>query len=285
MKARWNRWEAPSSGSRRRVAIRRWAVAGVFATLLMSGAAAAQPSEDCAPACRKGFLCNKGTCVSACNPPCVAGETCTSAHECVAGTGKAATAPNAPVDTPPDNPATTGSSENEGALRASPALADAPRGKDPKRARFSVGRFFLESLVGGLAGSLAAYGTYSSICDKNPCLGGALAGLGADFVVTPIAVWGLGELTGGDGSLSYTFLGAAVAFSGASAGTQDPLLPLTIGIILMPFTSALMYELSSHIKASAQLGPVASIRPQIAPLFTPRGGALAGGTAGLGGVF
>jgi hypothetical protein len=37
---------------------------------------------DCFPACRSGFLCNKGVCVSACNPPCAANETCTSAGEC-----------------------------------------------------------------------------------------------------------------------------------------------------------------------------------------------------------
>ncbi len=37
----------------------------------------------CAPACRDGFTCLAGECVSACNPPCGAGERCTGAGMCV----------------------------------------------------------------------------------------------------------------------------------------------------------------------------------------------------------
>jgi hypothetical protein len=37
----------------------------------------------CTPACRSGFLCLQGQCVSACNPPCAAGETCAESGECL----------------------------------------------------------------------------------------------------------------------------------------------------------------------------------------------------------
>lgn len=50
------------------------------------GARAAAPETaeeaDCEPACRKGFVCVKGGCVSVCNPPCGAGETCTEERTC-----------------------------------------------------------------------------------------------------------------------------------------------------------------------------------------------------------
>jgi hypothetical protein len=47
---------------------------------------AAAPLDDavCAPPCRKGYLCVRGNCVSACNPPCAPDETCTPQAECVA---------------------------------------------------------------------------------------------------------------------------------------------------------------------------------------------------------
>jgi hypothetical protein len=37
----------------------------------------------CSPACRPGFMCHKGQCVSSCNPPCESGETCGANGECV----------------------------------------------------------------------------------------------------------------------------------------------------------------------------------------------------------
>jgi hypothetical protein len=38
----------------------------------------------CTPACRAGYLCQQGQCISACNPPCAAGQRCTAEAECVA---------------------------------------------------------------------------------------------------------------------------------------------------------------------------------------------------------
>lgn len=46
-------------------------------------AAAASPEAACFPACRTGYLCSAGQCISACNPACGAGERCTATAECV----------------------------------------------------------------------------------------------------------------------------------------------------------------------------------------------------------
>ena len=42
-------------------------------------------TPECVPACRPGYACAKGKCVSACNPPCAQGEICTAALACVPG--------------------------------------------------------------------------------------------------------------------------------------------------------------------------------------------------------
>jgi hypothetical protein len=38
----------------------------------------------CVPECRSGFVCMQGQCVSACNPPCDAGQMCTADRMCIA---------------------------------------------------------------------------------------------------------------------------------------------------------------------------------------------------------
>lgn len=62
---------------------------------LVAVAALAQDPE-CFPACRDGYLCHLGQCISACNPACGEGERCTSAGECVAAVAPAPASP-APV--------------------------------------------------------------------------------------------------------------------------------------------------------------------------------------------
>ena len=48
-----------------------------------SPAAPPAGQDACFPPCRKSYVCVRGQCVSACNPPCSAGERCTAEGECV----------------------------------------------------------------------------------------------------------------------------------------------------------------------------------------------------------
>lgn len=51
------------------------------------------PVTECFPACRAGYLCHQGQCVSACNPACAPTEMCTLDGTCVANPAVAAPAP------------------------------------------------------------------------------------------------------------------------------------------------------------------------------------------------
>jgi hypothetical protein len=144
---------------------------------------------------------------------------------------------------------------------------------------FNVGRYFLEVLVGGLAGSLAAYGGYSMICDEGPCVGGMLLGLTFNVLATPVGVTLIGAAMGGMGNYWDALLGGLVAFAGAGAGASDEqaVLALSIGLFLSPFTSAFLYELFSSARAQQlemSLGVV-----------TAENGDIDGGALRVGGVF
>ena len=114
-------------------------------------------------------------------------------------------------------------------------------------ARFSGKRLVLEILVGGTVGTLVAYGTYKSTCGDDPCLGGALGGWFAGFAVTPLAVWGTGTLTGGEGKLAHAYYGAVPALAPFSATSAPIGLQFALSSVFLPITSAIMYEASSHI--------------------------------------
>lgn len=58
----------------------------------------ASTAETCAPACRTGFVCLRGACVSACNPVCAVGERCTDEGICVLDLVDAGSAHDAPGD-------------------------------------------------------------------------------------------------------------------------------------------------------------------------------------------
>lgn len=45
--------------------------------------AASSEMAECVPACRAGFTCHQGRCISACNPPCQGAEVCTVERQCV----------------------------------------------------------------------------------------------------------------------------------------------------------------------------------------------------------
>lgn len=48
-----------------------------------AGPAAAPPAAaSCEPECSPGYLCLKGACVSACNPPCASGQRCEADRLC-----------------------------------------------------------------------------------------------------------------------------------------------------------------------------------------------------------
>lgn len=114
-------------------------------------------------------------------------------------------------------------------------------------ARFSGKRLVLEILAGGAVGTLVAYGTYRSACGDEPCLGGALGGWLAGFAVTPLAVWGTGSLTGGEGKLAHAYYGAVPALAPFSVTSAPIGLQFALSSVFLPITSSIMYELSSHI--------------------------------------
>ncbi len=78
-----------------------------LAALLTAPNALAQStaSDECFPACRRGYECSKGQCVQGCNPPCGPNEQC-SAGECVTKPSQAPRqdAPLPPPAAPPPRP-------------------------------------------------------------------------------------------------------------------------------------------------------------------------------------
>jgi hypothetical protein len=128
-----------------------------------------------------------------------------------------------------------------------------------ERAQFSAGRMFVEILAGGLAGSLAGYITFEALCSHDSdCIGPALAATLVDFAVTPLVVHGVGGRLGGQGTLSMSYAGASAAFAGFSgSGSTDETpeetiarinLEFAVALVLMPVTTAVTYELVSHMQ-------------------------------------
>jgi hypothetical protein len=160
-----------------------------------------------------------------------------------------------------DQATTTTTDDDEAAepapLEAQPAPQPLPQPTTHKyeRGHFSGKRMVVEILSGALVGTLAGLGVYSAAGGEG--IGATFAGLGAEIVVTPIAVWGTGKAMGGRGTLGATYLGGLAAFAGPSATPQEATLSLAIGMTLMPVTSALFYEISSHVR-SKKLEAVAS---------------------------
>jgi hypothetical protein len=153
-------------------------------------------------------------------------------------------------------------------------------------ARFHFGRYLLEALGGGLAGGLAGYVVYQAMCDQ-VCLGGVLGGLGANVAVTPLATWAIGNALGGRGSLGYTYVGGLSGFAALGAPGIPPGVTLLVGMTVMPFASAALYEITSNvvgIQEESSGGVVASLRPGISPLANASGG-LGGALLSIDGQF
>lgn len=148
--------------------------------------------------------------------------------------------------------------------------------KDAESARFSGGRLFVEILGGAAGGSAAAYGTYRGICGKDVCLGGALAGLGANMVATPLVVYGLGRAMGGRGKLSTTFYGAMLGFGAGAPLMSQGNLGLAVGVIMMPIMAPLFFEMNSQAQSEEMKGHLAShtVVPFAAPVAYGKGSTL-----------
>ena len=75
-------------------------VSSIFATSAAFADEVVVGEPACEPACRAGYACVKGVCMSACNPPCGASDTCTPAGQCV----QKQVAPPPPSYAPSDAP-------------------------------------------------------------------------------------------------------------------------------------------------------------------------------------
>jgi hypothetical protein len=129
---------------------------------------------------------------------------------------------------------------------AAPAPAPVPEGA--RRGHFSAGRMVVEMLAGGVLGSLLGYEVYNA---AGGSVGGVLAGLGTEIAVEPLIVYGTGRAMGGIGTVGSAYLGGMLAFSGPAATPGEAEVSFAIGMALMPVTSALAFELSSHTHSKA----------------------------------
>jgi hypothetical protein len=124
-------------------------------------------------------------------------------------------------------------------------------------AAFSGKRLAAEIGGGELVSLLVSFATYNGLCNGHDCMGSALAAYGVDFAVTPLAIWAGGRALGGHGSLGWTYLGASTSLAAFSATGQPDETPadtmsrinveMAISALLMPVTSALLFEVSSQV--------------------------------------
>jgi hypothetical protein len=162
-----------------------------------------------------------------------------------------------------------------------------PRARAPLGLRLvsETGLGALTAVAGGFVGGVAGTGVCFALGHQNQFLGCIVElylGIGAGLVLgLPLGVWLGGNITGGDGGLGYTFLGALAGAAGgllvvASSGSV-PLLAL-LGFALPVVGGILGYELSMSPEAPAlalggtRIQPLLSVSPW-------------GGFVGLGGTF
>src|SRR5579862_5402534 len=74
----------------------------ILATPVLAQSQTPPQTLDCQPACRSGYVCYRGVCVSACNPPCDSDETCRPDGECEPAPS---TSTSTPTSTPTQTPA------------------------------------------------------------------------------------------------------------------------------------------------------------------------------------
>ena len=100
-----------------------------------------------------------------------------------------------------------------------------------------------------------------------------------NFLVTSPTAWAVGTAMGGEGKLTWTYLGAALAFSGSAPAGQEALV-LAVGAVLMPFTSAAFYELSSQMRWARSRQVTGAVTP-----VADESGSLAGATLSVRGAW
>lgn len=161
------------------------------------------------------------------------------------------------------------------------ATQDAPQGPSPdssvaapppmtreraERARFSFGRYLVESIGSGLVVGVLSYAAYKTVCGDDPCIGGFALSTGVSMGMTPLGTWMIGNALGGAGELGFTYLAGLSTFSATgSASTQSPLLLFSLQIALEPFAAAVGYEVSSNTKANKVLRSAGIVRPRLGP--------------------
>jgi hypothetical protein len=142
---------------------------------------------------------------------------------------------------------------------------------DVSAAHFSGKRLVVEILAGELVGGLATALTFRGLCSGDDCFGSAMLAFGANVAITPLAVWGVGQAMGGEGSLGYSYLGASLAltpFSVSGPADEAPSdalsrieIEVAISSILLAPCSALLYEATSQMRWSREHAVAITVHP------------------------
>ena len=190
------------------------------------------PPPPCEPACRSGFVCQLGQCVSACNPPCPATQSCGAGGVCsVPAPAPAPARPLGPpqpyyagVSTPPPPPRPGVETHDGFMLRLAAGLGSSSASEVLLSGgevgwRGLAGTFSLD-IGGAVAGDLALHGRLASFVTFNPTvevdgtdLGTAedlsisftLFGIGLTYYFMPVNIYLTGVV--GISGVSTTFRG------------------------------------------------------------------------------
>jgi hypothetical protein len=154
----------------------------------------ADPSAPaaCYPACRPGFLCHHGQCISACNPPCGAGQSCSADAHCVADAAPPPVYPPPLYPAPqPEPPPPEGREQHDGfLLRLTAGVGGAGTNyslEDEPDVNFTgVSGTFSVDVGGSLTENLVLHGRFSSftLVDPEVEVDGADVGQFEDVTVT-----------------------------------------------------------------------------------------------------
>jgi hypothetical protein len=243
-------------------------------------------SSQCVPECRGNFVCVEGRCVSKCNPPCAAGETCTALGKCVGAA--AASAPSAGAG-------------------GAPMMVSAQPGTDASMGpgdpgwgyeAFVLGLVSTAAITGLAAGSAVTHGE-----PESAYLG--ISALGLFAVIDPVLAFGgmsarSNAITRGYPVVrTFSWIGYGLTLAGGiglgvSAIDNDDVKPGFIAVTgILGVLSTVGFTVDAYASAEQAESPIGSLgaarlrRPNCAPLLSvapePGGGLAA--SLGLGGRF